>query len=184
MGGLWKAGIKSVKFHLKRALGRFRLTYEEFETVIIQVEGILNSRPLTTMSNDFDNFEVLTPAHFLIGRSINSILEPIVININDNRLSHWQKTTKVIQVVWKKWSTLNTLQQREKWMIEKDNVMCGTMVIVKEDFTPVCNWLLGCVIDVCHGSDGKVRTVRIKTKTGEFKRPITKICILPIDVNS
>ncbi|GFX16918.1 integrase catalytic domain-containing protein [Trichonephila clavipes] len=85
-----------------------------------------------------------------------------------------------------KWSTdyLNTLQQRGKWMIEKDNVMCGTMVIVKEDFTPVCNWLLGRVVEVYHGSDGKVRTVRIKTKNGEFRRPITKICILPIDVNN
>ncbi|GFW95079.1 RNA-directed DNA polymerase from mobile element jockey [Trichonephila clavipes] len=157
MGGLWEAGIKSVKYHLKRALGRSRLTYEEFETVIIQVEGILNSRPLTPISNDFDNFEVLTPAHFLIGRSINSILEPLVINISDNRLSRWQRTTKVIQVVWKKWSTdyLNTLQQRGKWMIEKDNVMCGTMVIVKADFTPVCNWLLGRVVEVYHGSDGK-----------------------------
>ncbi|GFV76844.1 hypothetical protein TNCV_4730641 [Trichonephila clavipes] len=37
MGGLWEAGIKSVKYHLKRALGRSRLTYEEFETVIIQI---------------------------------------------------------------------------------------------------------------------------------------------------
>ncbi|GFW34465.1 uncharacterized protein TNCV_500831 [Trichonephila clavipes] len=35
MGGLWEAGIKSVKYHLKRTLGRSRLTYEEFETVII-----------------------------------------------------------------------------------------------------------------------------------------------------
>ncbi|GFX55405.1 integrase catalytic domain-containing protein [Trichonephila clavipes] len=35
MGGLWEAGIKSVKYHLKRALRRSRLTYEEFETVII-----------------------------------------------------------------------------------------------------------------------------------------------------
>ncbi|GFW18890.1 integrase catalytic domain-containing protein [Trichonephila clavipes] len=110
MGGLWEADIKSVKYHLKRALGRSRLTYEEFETVIVQVEGILNSRPLTPIFNDFDNFE--------------------------------------------------------------------------EDFTPVCNWLLGRVVEVYHGSDGKVRTVRIKTKTGEFKRPITKICILPVDVNS
>ncbi|GFV65255.1 hypothetical protein TNCV_4572551 [Trichonephila clavipes] len=57
MGGLWEAGIKSVKYHLKRALGRSRLAYE-FETVIIQVEGILNSRPLTPISNDFDNFEI------------------------------------------------------------------------------------------------------------------------------
>ncbi|GFU08738.1 uncharacterized protein TNCV_990951 [Trichonephila clavipes] len=58
MGDLWEAGIKSVKYHLKRVLGRSRLTYEEFETVIIQVEGILNFRPLTQISNDFDNFEI------------------------------------------------------------------------------------------------------------------------------
>ncbi|GFT95743.1 integrase catalytic domain-containing protein [Trichonephila clavipes] len=138
MGGLWEAGIKSVKYHLKRALGRSRLTYVVFETVIIQITPLC------------------------------------------------QKTTKVIQVDWKKWSTdyLNTFQQRGKWMIEKDNVMCGTMVIVKEDFIPVCSWLLGRVVEVYHGSDGKVRTDRIKTKTGEFKRPITKMCILPIDVSS
>ncbi|GFU82003.1 integrase catalytic domain-containing protein [Trichonephila clavipes] len=137
MGGLWEAGIKSVKYHLKRALGRSRLTYEEFETVIIQIK-------------------------------------PLAENNKGNSGS------------LEKWSTdyLNTLQQRGKWMIEKDNVMCGTMVIVKEDFTPVCNWLLGRVVEVYHGSDGKVRTVRIKTKNGEFRRPITKICILPIDVNN
>ncbi|GFU58974.1 hypothetical protein TNCV_1490911 [Trichonephila clavipes] len=45
-------------------------------------------------------------------------------------------------------------------------------------------WLLGRVVEVYHGFDGKVRTVRIKTKNGEFRRPITKICILPIDINN
>ncbi|GFW59551.1 integrase catalytic domain-containing protein [Trichonephila clavipes] len=144
IGGLWEAGIKSVKYHLKQALGRSRLTYEEFETVIIQVEGILNSRPLTPISNDFDNFEI----------------KPLAENNKGNSGE------------WKKWSTdyLNTLQQRGKWMIEKDNVMCGTMVIVKEDFTPVCNWLLGRVVEVYRGSDGKVRTVRILKQRQENLR--------------
>ncbi|GFX58583.1 hypothetical protein TNCV_417621 [Trichonephila clavipes] len=58
--------------------------------------------------------------------------------------------------------------KRGKWMIEKDNVMCGTMVIVKEDFTPVCNWLLGRVVKVYHGSDGKKRDSSVNTMSFHF----------------
>ncbi|GFS70385.1 integrase catalytic domain-containing protein [Trichonephila clavipes] len=89
IGGLWEAGIKSVKYHLKRALGRSRLTYEEFETVIIQVEGILNSRPLTPISNDFDNFEIKTLAENNKGNS--SSLEKM-----EYRLSEYSPTEREV----------------------------------------------------------------------------------------
>ncbi|GFU95285.1 integrase catalytic domain-containing protein [Trichonephila clavipes] len=102
LGGLWEAGVKSVKHHLKRAIGNLHFTFEEFETIMIQVEGILNSRPLTPLSNDADNFDVLTPGHFLIGRPITSIPEPNLIDVNENRLSRWEKITKVVQRTWKK----------------------------------------------------------------------------------
>ncbi|GFY69603.1 hypothetical protein TNIN_328511 [Trichonephila inaurata madagascariensis] len=59
--------------------------------------------------------------------------------------------------------------------------MCGTVVIIKEDFTPVCNCLLGHVVEVYHGSDGKMRTVRIKAKTGEIDNKVKAyICMLTI----
>ncbi|GFW01168.1 integrase catalytic domain-containing protein [Trichonephila clavipes] len=101
-GGLWEAGVKSVKHHLKRAIGNLHFTFEEFETIMIQVEGILNSRPLTPLSRDADNFDVLTPGYFLIGRPITSIPEPNLIDVNENRLSRWEKITKVVQRTWKK----------------------------------------------------------------------------------
>ncbi|GFY13856.1 integrase catalytic domain-containing protein [Trichonephila clavipes] len=121
-GGLWEAGVKSVKHHLKRAIGNLHFTFEEFETIMIQVEGILNSRPLTPLSSDADNFDVLTPGHFLIGRPITSIPEPNLIDVNENRLSRWEKITKVVQITWKKWKSdyLNTLQARSKWVTEKE----------------------------------------------------------------
>ncbi|GFV48728.1 integrase catalytic domain-containing protein [Trichonephila clavipes] len=84
-GGLWEAGVKSFKFYLKRVVGNIRLTYEEFLTVIIQIEGMLNSRPLVPLSSDLDDLNVLTPSHFLIGRSITSIVEPDLTNLNENR---------------------------------------------------------------------------------------------------
>ncbi|GFT40338.1 integrase catalytic domain-containing protein [Trichonephila clavipes] len=120
-GGLWEAGVKSVKHHHKRAIGNLHFTFEEFETIMIQVEGILNSRPLTPLSSDADNFDVLTPGHLLIGRPITSIPEPNLIDVNENRLSRWEKITKVVQRTWKKRKSdyLNTLQARSKWITEK-----------------------------------------------------------------
>lgn len=64
-GGLWEAGIKSVKHHLKRIIGSLKLTYDEFETVLVQSEACMNSRPLFEIRNSSESL-VITPAHFLI----------------------------------------------------------------------------------------------------------------------
>ncbi|GFU85238.1 uncharacterized protein TNCV_2385451 [Trichonephila clavipes] len=59
--------------------------------------------------------------------------------------------------------------------------MIGQMVLIKEDFLPINTWPLGRILEVYHGSDGKVRVVKVKTQSGEFKRAISKIAVLLID---
>ncbi|GFV04949.1 integrase catalytic domain-containing protein [Trichonephila clavipes] len=156
-----RRGVKSFKFYL-RVVGNIRLTYEEFLTVIIQIEGMLNSRPLVPLSSDLDDLNVLTPSHFLKGRSITSIVEPDLTNLNENRLDNWQKITKIIQLIWKRWSVnyLNSLQQRNKWHLEKKNAKIGDMVIIKEDNLPSCQWSLGRINNIYPGKDSKVRVLK------------------------
>jgi len=48
-GGLWEAGVKSVKHHLKKS---HKQTYEELETLFIRIEACLNSRPLCPLTAD------------------------------------------------------------------------------------------------------------------------------------
>jgi len=86
-GGLWEAGVKSVKFHLNRIMSSSRLTFEEFSTVICQVEACLNSRPLTPFSNDPNDLTALTSGHFLIGQPLLAIPEPSLQSIKENKLS-------------------------------------------------------------------------------------------------
>ncbi|XP_033221143.1 uncharacterized protein LOC117175543 [Belonocnema kinseyi] len=89
-GGIWNAAVKSAKHHLQRVIEDTTLTYEEMNTVLVQVEACLNSRPLQSMSDDPDDLTALTPGPFLIGESLNSIPEPRYIEITSNRLSRWQ----------------------------------------------------------------------------------------------
>ncbi|GFW83142.1 integrase catalytic domain-containing protein [Trichonephila clavipes] len=143
---------------------------------------MLNYRPLVPLSSDLDDLNVLTP-HFLIGRSITSIVEPDLTTLNENRLDNWPKITKIIQLIWKRWSVdyLNSLQQRNKWHLEKNNAKIGDMVIIKEDNLPSCQWSLGRINNIYPGKDSQVRVEKVKITRDIFKRPISKLCILPIE---
>ena len=75
LGGLLEAAVKSFKSHLKKVLGEVKLNFEEFSTVLTQVEACLNSRPITPLPEASDIIEVLTPSHFLIGRPLAALPE-------------------------------------------------------------------------------------------------------------
>ncbi|XP_029178618.1 uncharacterized protein LOC114946335 [Nylanderia fulva] len=185
-GGLWEAGVKSVKYHLRRILGNHTLTFEELTTVLCKVEACLNSRPLCPLTDSIDDFEVLTPGHFLIGSAITINPEPSVLQINENRLSRWQLLRQITERFWKHWHAdyINTLQQRTKWRKAKSLIHIGSMVLIQNPLLPPCKWELGRVIHCQPGSDGLIRVVSVKTANSEYKRPITKLCVLPIDVDS
>ncbi|XP_058792665.1 uncharacterized protein LOC131665048 [Phymastichus coffea] len=88
-GGLWEAGVKSMKRHLQRVASPRRLTYEEFATLLVAVEATFNSRPLVPPSGDLGDLDALTPSHFLIGTSATSYPEPISVNGKLDHVSHW-----------------------------------------------------------------------------------------------
>lgn len=69
-GGLWKARVRSVKHHLRWAVGAHTMTFEEFTTLLYNIEACLNSRPLAPLTDAVNDYEPLTPSHFLIGSAL------------------------------------------------------------------------------------------------------------------
>lgn len=184
-GGLWEAGVKSVKSVLYKVMKQAALNIIEFATLLCQIEAILNSRPLFPHSNDPNDEEVLTPGHFLIDRPLTAVPEPSCKDIPVNRLSRWQHIQVLREHFWKRWykEYIQELQGRVKWTRKHVNIQPGMMVIIKEDNLPAQVWRLGRVERVYPGDDGFVRVVDVRTKGGILQRPIHKLALLPITDN-
>ena len=185
MGGLWEAGVKSCKYHLKRVMGNTLFTFEELSTALTQIEACLNSRPLSAMSSDPMDLQPRTPAHFLIGESLTSLPDVDVTEISTNRLDRWQLIQRTLQGFWKRWATeyINTLQSRTKWQTPQESLKIDDLVIVREDNLPPLKWKLGRVVELHPGTDGLVRVATVRTSGGKLKRSIVKLCKSPVPSN-
>jgi hypothetical protein len=180
-GGLWEAGVKAVKHHLRRVIGDQKLTFEEMTTLLCQIEACLNSRPLSPMSNDPNDLVPLTPGHFLVGEQLIALPEPFS-KLDSHSLSNKYKLITLMRDnFWKRWSIeyLQKLHPLPKWKKASQNLVVGALVVVKDTQQPPTKWLMGRVINVYPGADGSVRVVKLKMCNGEIVRPITKLCILP-----
>ncbi|XP_053968790.1 uncharacterized protein LOC128870218 [Anastrepha ludens] len=83
-GGLWEAAVKSAKYLLVRAISNALLTAEELQTLLVEVEAVLNSRPLVPLSQDPNDGEALTPAHLLVGCPLRA-LSPAQVSMDQMR---------------------------------------------------------------------------------------------------
>ena len=179
-GGLWEAAVKSAKLHLKKVVGSQRLTYEEFNTVLTQVEACLNSRPLVAItSQSLDGLDILTPSHFLLQRPARAYPEE-TSSAEPSLHRRWNMTKAMVTHFWRRWSAeyIQQLQRMKKWRKPSSNLKIGDVVLLKEDNTFTQHWPMARVTDVHPGADGLVRAVTIKTETSTYKRPVVKLALL------
>lgn len=182
-GGLWESTVKLFKHHFKRVVGDSLFTFEELNTFTIEIEGILNSRPLTSLSSDPNDLHALTPAHYLIGRPLTAPPERELQSVPANHLSTWQHITKVRQDFWARWHLeyLNELQKRAKWNKDVPNLTVGTIALIKERNLPCTQWAIGKITKLHPGADGVARAADLKTSKGEIRRAIKSLCPIPVE---
>ncbi|XP_011884112.1 PREDICTED: uncharacterized protein LOC105571257, partial [Vollenhovia emeryi] len=175
-GGLWEAAVKSTKYHLKRVLREAVLTYEEMTTVTIQIEAVLNSRPLCPLSEDVNDYSALTPGHFLIGEPPAIIPEPNLATEITSRLSRWQLLKQKLDQFWNRWSSecLQRYQAISKWHHPSHEIKEGSLVLMVDERYPPGKWPLARITQLHPGADGLIRVVSLQTASSSYKRPIAK----------
>ncbi len=180
-GGCWEREIRSLKTALRVTLGAQTVTEEVLQTVLIEIEGILNAKPLGYTSSDIADPDPVTPNILLMGRRDASL--PHVAYQDSELLSRrrWRHSQLLADHFWMHFirNYLPSLQTRQKWMSETDNLLIGKTVMIVDPQLPRAVWPVGRIVQVFPGKDNRVRSAEIKVKDRTYLRPVTKIICLP-----
>ena len=100
---------------LKKMVGRTRLTYEELNTVVIEIEAVINSRPLRYVTAD-DIEQPLTPAHLFAGRRLLSLPDTVshedYFEITADHLTkRLTYLNRILNKFWKRWQNYDYLAE-------------------------------------------------------------------------
>lgn len=161
-GGIYEAAVKSMKYHLVRIVGQRLMTHEQLTTLLVEIEAVLNSRPIHPLSDDPDDVQALTPGHFLVGEPL--VLPPpfqIAENSPSVGVRLWKARQTMLKHFWKRWQEeyLVTLQERKKWRKEMESLKVGQLVLIKSENFPPAHWALGRIRELIVSKDGLVRSV-------------------------
>ena len=177
--GCSEAMVKTVKKALKKAIGEAVLTPFELYTCLLEVANLVNQRPIGRIPNDPDDGAYLCPNDILLGRATNTVPQG-PFRHTENPRHRFEFCQKIVDSFWKKWSrdVLPSLVPRKKWKVEKRNVAVNDFVIMADSNAVRGRWSAGRILQVFPGEDGLVRNVEVKTASGTYMRPITKICVI------
>ncbi len=182
-GGLWEAAVKQLKLLLHKNVGPHRLRFDEFYTILTELESILNSRPLYPPQIDQASpVEPLTPGHFLIGRPLRALPTPEQSKAEITTLRRWRLITQLKNNCWQQWLStyLQSIQDRHKWKQSQNNIKVNDLVYIKDATLGYRVWPLAKVLQTFPGDDGKVRAVKLLCKGKEFTRAIQSLVPLSL----
>ena len=171
MGGFIERVVGLFKSSIKRVVGRAKLNYPEFITLICELNGMLNSRPISYVYDTVGEEEPITPSKLWCGKNI-TMFPPFYearIDGSDPQIcaKRLKYLDKVLTHFWNRFSTqyLTSLSERHlSRNLPRDGRQpkMGEMVLIKNDKLPRGRWKIARVAKVTPGPDGVIRRVELK----------------------
>ena len=136
--------VKVVKTSLHKVIGKSRLSYEDLETVLIQIESIVNSRPLTFITTE-EVCEPLTPSYLIYGERLisainNEYIDDTAFDISSEQCSNRVKyIQKLFDHYWSRFRKeyLQELSEQQRYNQRKfktdESLLLDDVVIIKDE---------------------------------------------------
>ena len=146
---------------------------------LLEIANLVNQRPIGRIPNDPDDGSYLCPNDMLLGRSSSNVPQG-PFKATKNPRDRVEFVQRIVDSFWVRWTTdvFPLLIPRKKWSVDRRNIQVNDVVMTVDTNAVRGKWTIGRITKVHPGSDGKVRNVTLKTPTGEYRRPVTKIAVI------
>ena len=140
--------------------------YEQLYNLIVEIEAIINSRPLTYIADAQHGVTgCLSPSHLINGQSITSMLNSEhfeVVSIYHSLTNKLKHHRHLLNQIINQWQHDYLLNLRESHILKTkrgryDLIRKGDVVVLKSDTSKCVFWKLAIVEELLKGNDGQVR---------------------------
>ncbi len=196
-GGFYERLVKSVKSCLKKVVGNAKLTSDELHTTIIEIEAVINSRPLTHIYTD-DIEDPLTPSYLVIGKRLITVphyncdrseeAEDPDYSLRENMHRRAKYLSSLLNHFRNRWkieylSDLREQQRNVSSKLRDPLIKEGDIVTVKDENSSNRNlWKLGRIETLIAGKGAEIRGAKVMLANRNLiSRPLQKL--FPLEVN-
>ncbi|XP_064475845.1 uncharacterized protein LOC135389743 [Ornithodoros turicata] len=165
-GGFYERLIRSVKVALKKTIGAKCLNEVELNTIIAEIEAVLNSRPITYVYEN-ENEQPLSPAECLAGKRLVTIpdctAESLPENTATNLQRFWQQRTSSLKTFWERWYKEYLTELRNFSTKSRGRQLhVDDLVIIRKENSPRQRWPTGRIVRSFPGKDGRARVFEVQ----------------------
>ena len=135
---------------MRKSLGNSKTNRDQLHTLLIEIEAVINSRPLIYIDADINSSEALTPSHFLSINSKTGVpniyveMSDVMGNLDKIILKTWKSGQEYLNKFWNIWASEYLKSLRETHTLNLKPVKgevsriprIGEVVIIKEEGMP------------------------------------------------
>ena len=166
------------------------------QTVLSEVEAVVNSRPLVYVGDDVNSTLTLTPAHFLSQNQHTGV--PVLdtegigndpdfhvqLSSHEKLLDNWKRGQSHLNRFWEIWSNeyLLSLRERTQHHVKAGRIQStfsahvGDVVLLRDNL-PRGVWKLGKIQELIPSQDGQIRTAKVLLPSHKvLNRRINLLC--------
>ncbi|XP_065058573.1 uncharacterized protein LOC135686298 [Rhopilema esculentum] len=192
-GGFFERLVEISKSTLYKVLGRSKLSFREVEKMLIQVEGLMNNRPLTYQTDELES-EPLTPNRTIFGYALPTIANDAndaneEMSDDEESSARVNKRLKYVSTIkahlWKRWTReyLQGLKEYQRQADRKSRVPeIGEIVLIVDSTIQRRHWRMAKIVDHIKSRDRMIRAVKLHVlsqgKRDRIGKTIARYCVV------